>query len=463
MRINLFLLIFIFNFSVAGCQPLKETDKGAIKIIKSTSDHIIYSINGNQRGWRILPNVNPDILRFECAKETNRVSFVTDIDSINFDVKVGDTVLFAILLNKDTAYTEIIGLPRNEYFTKAYMDKHEGQISVSIPEVSELTNIIMAISEIGLRDSNMINMKGAYYKDVLNWFLKYKNEPIVKHINLLTEKNNKSEDYQLYYSLKVNACAYYFLKNEICQDTTILEMGFDNPNQFKLMIKTIQDFAKKSNFRIFYSNHRLYYDSLLTKYQKLMPVSQMKEWLESEFPNRMDYYMITFSPLVHGAHASNWFYDNNFHLAAMFVAQIFYDSTETSVLNEIYNSRLLFTEIDHDYVNPISSENLDEINYIFKDREKWVAEKKVFFYPTPFEVFNEYMTWAVFTLYCYDHYSDADLKKSMKKIEQFMEERRGFINYAAFDHALLKIYKQNKGKIKVSELYPAILDWCSTQ
>jgi hypothetical protein len=138
-------------------------------------------------------------------------------------------------------------LPRNEYFTEAFKDKHEGQISVSIPEVSELANVIMAISDIGLRDSNLINMKGTYYKDVLNWFLKYKNEPILKDIDSLTEKNNKSENYQLYYSLKLNACAYYFRKNEICQDSAILEMGFDNPNQFKLNFKAIQDFSRKSS------------------------------------------------------------------------------------------------------------------------------------------------------------------------------------------------------------------------
>lgn len=44
-----------------------------------------------------------------------------------------------------------------------------------------------------------------------------------------------------------------------------------------------------------------------------------------------------------------------------------------------------------------------------------------------------------------------------------MEKKRGFINYAAFDHALLDIYKRNKGKKKVYELFPEILKWCSSQ
>jgi len=463
MRINLFLSLLIFNFSVAGCQSLKEKDN-KLKIIKSTSAHILYNINGNQRGWRILPNVNPDIVKFECVNKINRVSFVTDVDSINFDVKVNDSIVFAILLNHDTAFTQIIGLPKNANFTDDYKTKNEGKISVSIPEVSELANIIMAISDIGLKDSNMINMKGFYYKEVLNWFSKYKNETIIKNINSQTAKNDNSENYSLYYSLKMNACGYYFLKNEIFQDSSILKMGFDNyPNQINLNLKFIQDFAQKSNFRQFYSDHQLYYDSLIERYHEIMPVPQMKEWLESEFPNKRDYYIITFSPLVHGAHSTNWFYDNNFSVSAMFVAQIFYDSTETPTLNEIYNSRLLFTEIDHDYVNPISDHYLDEINYVFKDRMKWAAKTKTGFYPSAYEVFNEYMTWAVFTLYCYDHYTEPNLKKSMKKIEKFMEERRGFTRYAAFDHALLEIYKKEKGKKKASELYPELIDWCSSQ
>ena len=36
--------------------------------------------------------------------------------------------------------------------------------------------------------------------------MKYRNEPILNHINTLTKKN-KSENYWLYYSLKENACA----------------------------------------------------------------------------------------------------------------------------------------------------------------------------------------------------------------------------------------------------------------
>jgi hypothetical protein len=62
---------------IASCQSSKEKDTDTLKIIKSTSPQIHYTINGYQRGWRILPNVNPDILKFECSKQTNHVSFVT--------------------------------------------------------------------------------------------------------------------------------------------------------------------------------------------------------------------------------------------------------------------------------------------------------------------------------------------------------------------------------------------------
>lgn len=357
-----------------------------------------------------------------------------------------------------------IGLPKLVYFNEAYKHAHENKITIEIPEVSELANILMAISDVGLKDSNMINMKIPYHNEVLKWFLKYKNEPIIKTIDSLQEINDKANNYFLYYNLKMNACGYYFNKEEnIVLDSVILKWGFyDEDDAIEKNLIAIENFAEKSNFRQFYSNHKEYYDSLTTDYKKHVSVLKMKHWLESQFPNKIDYYIITFSPLVNGAHSTNSFYGNDFSVAVMFVAPFSHSSVSPS--DEIHYDRLLFTEIDHNYVNRASYEYKDNINYIFRDRKKWKGSNGEIdsAYPNGLSVFNEYMTWAVFTLYCYDNYSHTDFDRAILYVENYMEQRRGFIQFAAFDKALLNLYKHNKSREKVYDLFPDILQWCAS-
>ncbi|HEY5465026.1 MAG TPA: DUF4932 domain-containing protein [Hanamia sp.] len=463
MRLLFFFILLLFYSLDIGCQSVLRRDN-VLKVVKSTSNYIIYRINGVDGTWHINPSLKPDVLKFQTAHENNTVSFVTNIDSIQFIVRPNDSIHLAILLNGDTAYTEIVCLPKRVNFKDEYKRIHQGEISISIPEVSELANVILAITDVGIKDSNMIAMKGNYHKDVLNWFMKYKHEPLIKHIDSLMQRNDTTENYWFYYALKMNACGYYFNRSgNIVQDSTILKMGFDNyVDPIKQNLEDVQDFAEKTNFKKFYANHKPYYDSLIDQYKKLIPVLNMKHWLEQEFDNRIDYYMITFSPLVYGAHATNWFYDNGFTVAAMFVAPLLKIEKYSLNFNNINNLRILFTEIDHNYVNPVSSNYVPQIDSIFDNQPKCANGDKSGIYPSPFKIFNEYMTWAVFTLYCYDNYPEIDLEEYMKKTEEFMEEKRGFNRFADFDHQLLKIYKEHKGLKKVNELFPEILKWCST-
>ena len=58
----------------------------------------------------------------------------------------------------------------------------KGKQSVEIPQVYELTNIIIALSDYGKNNSELIDATTDYYKRVVLHFGKFKNEPIVKKI-----------------------------------------------------------------------------------------------------------------------------------------------------------------------------------------------------------------------------------------------------------------------------------------
>lgn len=118
--------------------------------------------------------------------------------------------------------------------------------------------------------------------------------------------------------------------------------------------------------------------------------------------------------------------------------------------------RRAFTEIDHNYVNPISDNFADAINDAMAHVGKWNTKSS---YNSPYETFNEYMTWAVFGIYVYDRFGESDYEKVMLQPIDFMENSRGFVKFRAFNEHLLELFQKYDGKKKVPELYPEMLDW----
>lgn len=85
-----------------------------LPIIKANSKAVdIRDGDDFQKGrWNISPEVKPDVYYVERFKRHKQVSFLTDIDSISFQVEPEKTYNFIILLNgKDTAYTQFSTFP----------------------------------------------------------------------------------------------------------------------------------------------------------------------------------------------------------------------------------------------------------------------------------------------------------------------------------------------------------------
>lgn len=79
----------------------------------SKKENISYIINDVGSGWRISPDLNVDRLKVYCKDDSdmNIVKFISDVDSLSFQIQNHDTVRFSVILHeKDTAITEIIGV-----------------------------------------------------------------------------------------------------------------------------------------------------------------------------------------------------------------------------------------------------------------------------------------------------------------------------------------------------------------
>ena len=76
-----------------------------LPVIKANSKNVKIrdGLNFKPNFWYIMPETNPDIYYVDLPIKTQSVSFITDQDSIRFEVKYGQHYDFIILLhNKDS-------------------------------------------------------------------------------------------------------------------------------------------------------------------------------------------------------------------------------------------------------------------------------------------------------------------------------------------------------------------------
>ncbi|MBS1636877.1 MAG: DUF4932 domain-containing protein [Bacteroidetes bacterium] len=352
---------------------------------------------------------------------------------------------------------------QNVRFSDTYIKDHRGKFEVYVPEVHELANILIALSSVGQADSNMTDMTTVYYRDVMTHFGPFMHHPIVDTINTHILKPKDARSYWYYYALKMNACGYDFnSENKIVHSGPIQKMGFSNMyDPIRRHEALITDFAEKTDFRAFYSQHKTYYDSLISTYRKFNPIDKMQGWLEKKFGFGYGQYCVYFSPLVGGAHATQKYHNNHFEQTAMFVCRSTPSSKYNRNVNEMNQSRVVFTEIDHNFVNPLSDKHRKSINKVFSDRKLWVddsAGNLTDTYDNAYAIFNEYMTFALFSLYCLDNFPESDVKTFIPKMEKQMVEKRHFIRFAEFNQQLMTLYNTNKA-ITIEELYRQILQY----
>jgi hypothetical protein len=88
---------------------------------------------------------------------------------------------------------------------------------------------------------------------------------------------------------------------------------------------------------------------------------------------------------------------------------------------------------------------------------------KVQRYDHPVSTFNEYMTWAVFSLYLKDHFSAAVFEKRNEAEAAFMATRRGFKKFKEFNAELLELYLHRKENERVYDLHSPMVQWANEQ
>lgn len=96
---KLFLLLFIL------CTGFSCFCQNHLPVIRATSKDVDIRVNDvlNKEVWTIVPSQRPDVYTTSVKKA--RITFITDLDSISFTLKVDKPYDFIILFNGDSAFT----------------------------------------------------------------------------------------------------------------------------------------------------------------------------------------------------------------------------------------------------------------------------------------------------------------------------------------------------------------------
>jgi hypothetical protein len=318
---------------------------------------------------------------------------------------------------------------------------------VSLPETVELALIIAGVSQLARDNNNAIDRSGSYFADVEEYFATHSKHPIFVALGA---------DFNLP-RLAGNAADFDFDENDqLVEVDTSGSLWRDAENDlFRRYLALIADFARVSSFREFYSDHQFTYRELVDRTDAATDIERMRCWLESQFTVVPGGSRVYVSPLM-----------GNFHWTTLYKPEhrLWVSGAPLQTLGDEFGrmryARVIFTELDHPFVNPVTAEHKEAVEAAFGRHESWVTDNAQNYYPSGELQFNEYMTFAVFLMFAADHLPPADFARLREGVITMMVERRGFLAFEAFSDEAVERYRNDD--VIAEALVPAMIRWCAT-
>jgi hypothetical protein len=319
---------------------------------------------------------------------------------------------------------------------------------VRLSETYELANIILALTDYGKTDSWEVSQHSAYYQEVRDYFDRYNNHP------LLTKVNYSRQQWESYLSFRTDAYGFTFDRsNQLVRRVDFTtNRGF---NPFEENLNLVEDFVKVTGFRGFYRDHIPYYQGLARAYLTSQRYPEMLHFLETELGKHANIsaYAIVLSPLVGrmNCHRTVAGVGTDFITLPDFL--LTGKAVQTVSEEEVASgTHMLFTELDHAFVNPLTDQYRSLVQANFAN-SRWDSGSG--YEKDSLATFNEYMTWAVYNLFI-EHYFPAVAAK-VSQDWALQNETRGFYASALFNQELATFYHQRKPGQTLNDIYPAFI------
>lgn len=352
------------------------------------------------------------------------------------------TMAVAMLAIKP-GYADAIAFP--EAYIRQYEDSREYTVRAGLEMAIILTAVAYQNSTLKYHP---LRRKPEYYQQVLDHFAPFANHPVFEALGL--DPNSLAG----YINLRNSSYRWDLCGGEWCEDEFLGKWWEgDSQDMFAENIDLIMDFSEASGFQEFYTAQHPRYLALGERYREIADMDQMIGWLSRHFDGHYNAYTLLFSPLMLGNQATTRKVGAEFSHVFMIVDP---PSMEDDMVRRLNSFKWVFTEIDHQFVNPSTDLYTDRVDEVFNRREIWAAGKQSEGYKDPYRLFNEYMTWAVYIAYVDDHYETDVAEPHTEAVLEFMTERRGFPRFREFVNQLRALRKSEE---RIAELYPGLLAW----
>jgi hypothetical protein len=349
--------------------------------------------------------------------------------------------------------------PLPAHFDDDYRRAYAGTLRIQVPAVHELVNVVIALAPKG-REGGLTHTASDYYEAVQTWFAPHAEHPAVRAIDSVLASVPGS-----YFNLKMNGYAFDFdavgriIKRRHFDRTGMVD---EVRNSLEPFVPLLQAFSDAARFRDFYRASAPTYEAQIAFFRDTANLPAMRQWLDSQFPGgkAFDAYNVIFSPLVGNNQSMTWFESNGFselqpHINFPYASR---NPTRSPAATIIMRGLIAFTEINHGYINPEAERRRAEIARAISNRYHWVDSSRGRGWYGGINAFNEYMNWALATLWIAER-APVDQRASMIATVSTFTRQRGFLRFPEFSQWLLTRWEARAPGTTLLDLYPAIIDW----
>jgi hypothetical protein len=136
-----------------------------------------------------------------------------------------------------------------------------------------------------------------------------------------------------------------------------------------------------------------------------------------------------------------------------------YFGPASEVGQNVFRGNIVFTEINHGYINPEADKYAERITRASSNRDRWVDKSRGQGYYGGIACFNEYMNWALVSLRIVDYAPKDEQARMIAAVDRMMVRNRGFLQFEQFDKFLVNLYRSRGAGKTVADLYPQIIVW----
>jgi|GEM_PF-3090290 len=330
-------------------------------------------------------------------------------------------------------------------FDEAYRAAYKGKVRVEVPEVYELVNIAITLSDYAKENPDAI-APSPYADEVRAHFSPWGEHPFIQAVNALFES-----DGGMYAILKMKGAAFDFTAGATIKRSDIYKNIGWGQNVLIPLQSQMSDFAERSGFRTFYDEHRPLYRAQINEIQTDINLREMWDWLQGQFPDVQAYdtVRVLFSPLVGYNQSLATFDSNGFRELQPHVnfPRLVASRNRSDAADEAVRGVPLFTELNHGFINPVTDAMTDEIyTAMGADLTPYVrANSAATSYNGHTAVYTEMLNWALVSVYAQSKLDEATALEVSQNISDSMVNGRGFKRFEAFQDALLQITGSPEG------------------